>query len=287
MKITIFTAIYNRAHLLERVWRSLVEQNFSEMEWIVVDDGSTDKTCEIEEELKAKSEFDVVYIRQERGGKHRAINRGIELARGELFFIVDSDDWLTEGALEKVWDEWMKVENKAEYAGVCGFDVTPDGKIIGGGISMDRVDSDMIAIRNEYGVEGDMKEVFRTSVLREYPFPEIENEMFCPEQLVWYRISQKYKMRFFNEGIYVAEYQKGGLTERIVKIRRESPIASMMTYSEATRCDIGFGLKVRSAINYWRFFQYGKGVKIDYRWWWLAPLGWMIKMLTPLMYRVR
>lgn len=279
MKITIFTATYNRAHLLERVWRSLVEQRFEGMEWVVVDDGSKDDTEGIVERLQVESDFDVIYVKQKQGGKHRAINRGANIARGELFFIVDSDDWLADGALDKVWNEWQNICGEQQFAGVCGVDITPDGEVIGDGFGMDMIDSDSVKIRYKYKIDGDLKEVFRTDVLKEFPFPEIEGETFCPEQLVWYRIAQKYKMRFFNKGIYVAEYQKGGLTDRIVRVRRESPIASMMTYSEATKCDIGFVGKVRSAINYWRFWKHGKGVKIDFRWWWCAPIGWVMRIV--------
>lgn len=276
MRITVFTSTYNRAEMLERVWNSLVKQRFEGMEWIVVDDESADDTWKVVERLQKESDFDVIYFRQERGGKHRAINRGVKIARGELFFIVDSDDWLADGALEKVWNQWQNVDNKEHFAGVCGVDITPKGVAIGGGFGMDMIDGDSVEIRYKYKVDGDLKEVFRTEVLREFPFPEIETERFCPEQLVWFRIAQKYKMRYFNEGIYVVEYQDGGLTDRIVRVRRESPVASMMTYSEATRYDIGYFGKVRSAINYWRFWKPDKGVKIGAKWLWCAPLGWMM-----------
>lgn len=282
MKITVFTATYNRACLIERVWKSLVEQNFNAMEWVVVDDGSTDDTQKVVERLQKESDFDVIYSRQERGGKHRAINRGVKIARGELFFIVDSDDWLADGALEKVWNKWINIEYKKSFAGVCGIDVTPEGTVIGSGLGADMIDGDSVEIRKKYHVDGDLKEVFRTEVLREFPFPEIETERFCPEQLVWFRIAQKYKMRFFNEGIYVAEYQDEGLTDRIVRARRESPVASMITYSEATRYDIGLLGKVRSAINFWRFWKPNKGVKIETKWLWCAPLGWMMSMMDSL-----
>ena len=53
-----------------------------------------------------------------------------------------------------------------------------------------------------HGVDGDLKEVFLTSVLKEFPFPEIEGEKFCPEALVWFRIARKYNLYFFNQPIY-------------------------------------------------------------------------------------
>jgi hypothetical protein len=41
-----------------------------------------------------------------------------------------------------------------------------------------------------------MSEVFRNSVMKEFPFPEYENEKFCPEDLVWHRIAMKYNLRY-------------------------------------------------------------------------------------------
>lgn len=127
---------------------------------------------------------------------------------------------------------------------------------------------------------GDLSEVFRTDVMREFPFPEIEGEKFCPEVLVWNRIARKYKLRYFNEAIYIAEYQPEGLTARIVEIRMKSPIASTTCYAEMVSLNIPFNDRVRAAINYWRFRFCCKGKKPDTKIGWLwrcvAPLGWFM-----------
>jgi len=282
MKITVFTATYNRAYLLERVWKSLIKQRFNEMEWVVVDDGSTDNTEQIIDNLKGKSNFDIVYSWKENGGKHTAINEGVRMARGELFVILDSDDALEDGALNNIWNEWSSVENKQHIGGVCGLMRHSDGERIGNGFCSQNLISDSIEIRSKYKVTGDLMEVFRTDVLKEYPFPEIEGERFCPEQLVWFRIAQKYRLLFVNQIWCVRDYNEGGLTDKIIRIRRDSPTASMMTYSEATRYNIGFLMKVRSAINYWRFWMKGKDVEIDLKWWWCIPIGLTMKCVDAL-----
>lgn len=282
MKITVFTATYNRACLIERVWKSLVEQGFDDMEWIVVDDGSADGTHKVIAELKERSDFDVKYRWKKNGGKHTAINEGARMAKGELFVMVDSDDELEVGALQEIWNVWSGVKDKYNIGGVCGLMRNSKGVKIGSGIGCVSLLSDSVEIRDKYMVDGDLMEVFRTDVLREFPFPEIDGEKFCPEQLVWYRIANKYKLMFVNSVWCVRDYIDGGLTDRIVRVRRESPVASMMTYSEATRYDIGFFGKVRSATNYWRFWKPNKGVKIDAKWFLCAPLGWMMSMMDGL-----
>jgi len=116
--------------------------------------------------------------------------------------------------------------------------------------------------------------------MREFPFPEIENERFCPESLVWNRIANKYKLFCFNKVIYYRDYLEGGLTSKIVRIRMNSPIASTMTYAEMLDYDISLKWKIRSAINYWRFRLCCKKGKpapnIGWMWMCVCPLGWLM-----------
>ena len=179
---------------------------------------------------------------------------GVNVAEGELFFILDSDDELPRDSVRIVCEEWEKVNNNPLIAGVAGLDINKkDNTIIGSGLPLNEIDCNAMDIRFRYKVKGDLKEVFRTSVLKEFPFPEIQGERFCPEQLVWFRIAQKYKLHYFNKPVYLAEYQENGLSSQITKARMNSPIASMMTYAELNRYDVPLKEKAKAAINYWRF----------------------------------
>ena len=291
MLITVFTSTYNRAHLLPRVYESLCKQTFRDFEWVIVDDGSVDDTKSVVDQLTMDNGqlISIRYLYQKNGGKHRAINRGVKEARGELFFIADSDDILPPNALETVAMVYEDVKGDNAFAGVCGLDGTFDGKVIGSGLLSDIVDDTSIAVRFKLGVTGDMKEVFRTSVLKEFPFPEIDGERFCPEMLVWNRIATKYKLRYFNQVIYLAEYQDNGLSAGIVKARMNSPVASMMTYAELNSYDIPFVSKVKAAINYWRFRCCLKHLNENdndnenyprLKWWWnwVMPVGLVMHM---------
>ena len=123
MRITVFTPTYNRGYIIENLYHSLQQQTFKNFEWIVVDDGSTDNT---EEKIrcfqKENNFFPIRYLKTENGGKHRAINKGVSLANGSLFFIVDSDDYLTKTALEKIdiMEGTIPKDLKVNFAGVCG-----------------------------------------------------------------------------------------------------------------------------------------------------------------------
>lgn len=285
MLITVFTPTYNRAHLLPRLYESLKAQTNHDFEWIIVDDGSTDNTEGIVKEWLQLEDSgtnlhplgSIRYIRQSNGGKHRAINRGVQEARGELFFIADSDDYLPKESLAKVAMCYEKTKGNKSIGGVCGLDMTSKGDVIGSGLPYDEILCSSLELRVKHHVTGDLKEVFLTHVMREFPFPEFEGERFCPEALVWNRISQKYKLLFFNEPIYVAEYQPEGITASIVRARMNSPVASAITYQELNSYSIPFKEKVKAAINYWRFracVPKGKKVpKLPWYWFWCQPIG--------------
>lgn len=284
--ITLFTPTYNRAHLLPRLYDSICKQTYKDFEWIIVNDGSTDKTDEIVLSFIADNRININYIKQENGGKHRAVNRGVKEAKGELFFIADSDDMLPVNALENVSKTYEDIKDDNAFAGVCGLDGTFEGKVIGSGLPKDIIDSTSIAVRFKLGITGDMKEVFRTEILKEFPFPEIDGERFCPEVLVWNRIATKYKLRFFNQIIYLAEYQNDGITAGIVRARMKSPLASMMTYAEMVDYqNIPISARLKAAINYWRFRLYSDNKKKPKLSWWYhctMPLGYLIHLLDKL-----
>lgn len=281
--ITILTPTYNRASLLPRLFDSLLRQTSKDFEWIVVDDGSTDDTREVVANLKEKcgGAFPMGYVYKANGGKHMAINIGAERARGELLFIADSDDLLTDDALETVENSWHDISDDKSFAGIAGLDITMDTcEVIGSGLPQEHIDCNAIDIRYRHHVTGDMKEVFRTEVLREFPFPEFAGERFCPEQLVWFRMARRYRLRYINKPIYIADYQPDGITAGITRARMRNPSASMLTYAELTECPVPFLVKVKAAINFWRFWHCRTATsvvpRVALRWHWLRPLGWMM-----------
>lgn len=278
MYVTVATPAYNRAHLLPRLYESLCHQSCKQFEWIVVDDGSSDDTEETVQRFIAEMRISVRYIRKKNGGKHTAVNLAAEKAEGELFFIADSDDWLPASAIADVIDAYSKVQDNQIIAGICGLDSYANGTLVGSGLPKDEIDATPQEIRCKWGVRGDMKEVYRTSVIREFPFPEIMGEKFCPEALVWNRIGRHYQLRYINKPIYIVEYQPDGITSSITRARMNSPIATMATYSEWFSDAIPFAQKVKMALNYWRFRFCSRKAGVGIASWGnlLAPLGFLL-----------
>ena len=255
--ITILTPTFNRAHLLPRLFESLTHQTDFNFEWLVIDDGSTDGTSDLfAGKTFLSAPFPIRYYQQENGGKHRALNAGVKQAKGDFIFIADSDDWLLPQSVAIVGLHTSAIADDNIFAGVAGLDVFDDERIVGTGLPQDIIDCNAMDIRYRYHVDGDLKEVFKTTVLQEFPFPEIQDEKFCPEQLVWFRIAQKYKLRYFNTPIYVAEYQPNGITASIIRVRMLAPQATCMMYAEMLAYKIPFKEKIKAAINFWRFKAY-------------------------------
>lgn len=212
--ITIFTPTYNRKDLIERLYQSLLQQTQKNFEWLVVDDGSTDNTENFFSDLLTKQQpFPINYIKQENGGKHRAINNGVKKALGELFFIVDSDDYLTENAIDTI-NQWaITLDNSHKWAGISGLKGFSKDSAVGQHSKSSYVDAKNNE-RRKYNLLGDKAEVYFTDVLKKYPFPEIPGENFISEEIVWNAIARDgYYLRWFNEIIYICDYLEGGLTK--------------------------------------------------------------------------
>ncbi len=280
--ITILTPAYNRGHLLGKLYQSLVNQDFEDFEWLIVDDGSSDSTTDIVDKFLQDKKIIISYIKQSNGGKHRALNRGVKESKGELILIVDSDDSLPKNSLSVINRYYLEIKDNPLIGGVCGLMAHHDGTIIGERNASSPMDISSIEMRYKYGFTGDVCEVFKAEVLRECPFPDIENEKFCPEALVWNRIARKYKLRFFDSVVYYRDYLEGGLTSKIVRIRMNSPIASMMCYAELNQLDIPFKEKLKAAVNYWRFRLCYSGKswypRLTKVWDFVAPLGWLMHL---------
>lgn len=234
-KITVFTPTYNRAYIIENLYRSLQRQTYTDFEWVVVDDGSADDTQALFGKwMQEENPFPIRYHKQENGGKCRAINRGLEMARGELFFTVDSDDYLTDDALEKVarWEAELPKDQK--YCGFCGnlgtaADVTPNKPLPGSyfdGNAFDR-----------YGiVDGERASVFYTDIHRHYLYPEFPGEKFIIESVTWNRMAYDgYKMRFYDDIIWIYEYKEDGLTNAGYKLFFDNPQGTGLFFREKAK----------------------------------------------------
>lgn len=206
---TVFTATFNRAHTLPRLYKSLLAQTYDNFEWIIVDDGSRDSTDKIIRGWQKEAWFPIYYLWQENKGKHVAFNCGVLEARGMLFLPLDSDDACVSDALERFAYHWYAIsfEKRDGFTGVCALCMDQNGKLVGDLFPFNPTDSDSMEIRYRYRVKGEKWGFNRTDVLKRFPFPEHENMKFILEGFVWKGIARFYKTRFVNEILRVYHVQ--------------------------------------------------------------------------------
>lgn len=218
MFITIFTPTYNRADLLKRLYDSLLLQGNSNFEWLIVDDGSIDNTKEVVEQFINEDKIIVRYFYKSNGGKHTAINYGVQKAKGDLFFIVDSDDFLTTNAVQLKWEAWQKIKNNDKIAGIIGLSQFTNGTLIGDAFLKENWQIPFSDYYLKYNLKGDKSVAFKTAIMKEYPFPEKEGIKLVFEAVVWHEMAKKYDVLCLNNVIQLKEYLDNGLTDSSYKL---------------------------------------------------------------------
>lgn len=262
MMITVLTPTFNRGGRLQSLWDSLQMQTVKDFEWLVVDDGSTDGTKDLITQLQEKSDFPIRYIYKNNGGKHTALNVGIQTICSELIFIVDSDDCVTDDAVESILKIHKKYRSQNNICGYAFLRAFPDGKVNGKKFDVDEKIGSYIDVRvNGDDTGADKAEVFKTHCLKEFPFPEYPNEKFLGEDLVWVRMARKYEMVHINKAIYVGNYLEDGLTNNRRKHNIASPIGCMHRAEEFMESDLKTRYRIKGGLQY---IVYGRfaGVKV-------------------------
>lgn len=260
--ITVLTPTFNREGVLRSLWDSLQKQTVKDFEWLVVDDGSTDGTKNLITQLKEKSDFPIRYIYKSNGGKHTALNVGIQTICSKLTFIVDSDDCVTDDAVESILKIHKKYRSQNNICGYAFLRAFPDGKVNGKKFDVDEKIGSYIDVRvNGDDTGADKAEVFKTHCLKEFPFPEYPNEKFLGEDLVWVRMARKYEMVHINKAIYVGNYLEDGLTNNRRKHNIASPVGCMHRAEEFMESDLKTRYRIKGGLQY---IVYGRfaGVKV-------------------------
>lgn len=209
--LTIFTPAYNRAHTLPRTYQSLLAQNCKDFVWLIVDDGSSDKTAELVREWQQLDNgFEIRYIYKENGGMHTAHNTAYENIDTELNVCIDSDDALAEGAVSKILQLW-KDKKSDKYAGIIGLDADmSSGKVIGTSFPKDMKYTTLQGFY-ESGGSGDKKLVYRTDIMKSLPpYPVFEGEKYVSLGWKYQLCDQQYQMITTNDILCNVEYQADG-----------------------------------------------------------------------------
>lgn len=221
--LTVFTPTYNRAYILKQCYDSLCRQTCKDFVWLIVDDGSSDNTKELVDSwLEKDNGFEIRYTYKENGGMHTAHNKAYELIDTELNVCIDSDDYMTDNAVEIIINEWNK--NKSEdLAGLIGLDAFENGQIIGDKFPNDLYSTTLYDFYYKLKKKGDKKIVYRSELSKLYPYPVFEGEKYVGLAYKYYKLDQKYKLKTLNQVLCIVEYREDGSSKNMIKQYIKNP----------------------------------------------------------------
>lgn len=260
--LTILTTTYNRGDILVNLFNSLYMQKEFNFKWLIIDDGSMDKTKEIVKNFKT-DKFEIKYIYKENHGKHTALNLAFKYLDTELVIIVDSDDMLVPDATLQITKDWKKYKNRVDICGLVYVRKDINGKYISEHFKKEEFEDNYNSYIINKGIRKDKAEVFRCDILKKYKFPEFDGENFIGEGVLWSKIARNYNMIFIDKAIYICQYLNNGLTNSGRKLRIENPYGGMF-HAEEYMDDKTYSFRVREK-NTILYMVYAKFAGIKFK----------------------
>lgn len=220
--LTIFTPTYNRAFCLHLCYESLKHQTDRNFKWLIVDDGSTDNTRDLVESWIDEDIISIKYINQQNQGMHGAHNTAYENCDTLLNVCIDSDDYMTDNAVEKIVSFW-KEYGEEKYSGIIAINITKEGNIIGTSLPLNKKDT---TLKGYYfnGGKGDKKLIYRTDIMKKYPsYPVLKEEKYFGLDYKYILADQEYTLLILNEAVCVVEYMQDGSSMNIINQFKKNP----------------------------------------------------------------
>ena len=277
--VTLFTPTYNRADLLNRLYASVLRQSDNNFEWIIIDDGSSDGTKEKIEGWIKENKANIRYIYQTNAGKAAAFNKCADYAKGEVVCCVDSDDYLTNDAVEVINKSLPKIR-RSDVAGMVALKTDFEGKYLGKRFPQDVEYETVYNLDAKYQCRGEWSHIYKTEILKKYKYPIIEGEKFITESVLFDAIAKEYKVLLINQSVNFCEYQAGGLSNSIYECMKENPTGFKIFYMQRIDMALSFKERVMYAVRYIAFKKLSKDSRYDYR----GKHKCLMNLLSPVCY---
>lgn len=189
--LTVFTPTFNRAHTLERLYKSLCAQKEKNFLWLVIDDGSTDTTGQLIQSYIGESNFEIKYRYQENQGKQAAWNNALNVCDTPYFMCLDSDDALTDNALTLVADFLPALEEDDNIIGLRFNAFNMRTKKIDSAYLSNTpiVKSWFDEVSNDRYV-GEKLDIFKTALIKKFLFPVSDTIKFIPENWMYASVAK-------------------------------------------------------------------------------------------------
>lgn len=266
MKISVITPTYNRKDTLGKLYNSILNnlQCDIEIEWLIMDDGSTDGTEEYIQKFKEEKKFCIKYYKQENQGKMKAINNLVPYADSDFLVECDSDDYFTENAFKTIKNNCILKEKIYAYVFLKSNE---KNEIIGNEFKSNNFKSKMFDLYYKQGINGDKALVYNTKIRKQYKYKIEEGENFSTEARLHHEMDGKYDVLCFNEIVMICKYQEDGYSKNIKNIFKKNPNGYFKFFEEMLKKDFS-GVKWEKRIyiiKHYILFKYLSKQKMNLR----------------------
>mgnify|MGYP001008421296 CR=1 FL=1 len=265
MLLSIITPIYNRENFISLLFEN-VSSIKGNLEWIIVNDGSTDNSDKLINKYQMEYKLNLKYQKITNGGKHRALNYAMQYVTGDLVIVLDSDDTLSIDCYSLIKEQHSLYSSDDSIAGYIFQKQEISSGYIQKNFSKQRtIKANLYEIINK-GILGDKAEVIKTNVFKEYKYPEISGEKFISEGVVWVPMGTKYKFIFVNHPIYYYEYLDGGLTKSGRSLRIKNPIGGLIHAEKYINKNFKLSLRLKYSILFNVYYNFiDKTIRRNYK----------------------
>jgi glycosyltransferase involved in cell wall biosynthesis len=188
MRVSIVTPSYNQAQYIEETIRSVLSQDYPEIEYILIDGGSTDATVDIIKKYEHQLSF---WVSERDQGQTDAINKGFARARGDVLAWINSDDTYEPGAVSAAVTYLQEHPDVGMVYGDCNF-INNGGKVIG---RFDAAQTNYHLIRRGYVHIPQQTMFFRADLWKQVG-PLDPSFYFAMDYDLWTRISARSKIKY-------------------------------------------------------------------------------------------
>lgn len=222
MKVSVLTPTYNRATTIDKLYESL-KKNLKygiDIEWLIMDDGSSDNTGEVIQKFKDENILPIIYQKQTNQGKMAALNNLVPNATGDFIIECDSDDYFTDNAFGYILEHCTLDDNIYAYA-FLKYDQNYCN--IGNLFKEDGQTTTMFDLYFKQGEDGEKALVFNSKIRKQFSYELVHGEKFVTEARMHHKMDKLYKIEGYNLPLMICEYQADGYTKNISEVFKKAP----------------------------------------------------------------